>query len=531
MSPKFFRSLITAGSATLVLLAGGCGGDASDDAQATPDDKAGTSVSTKTAAPAQSQWSALRTLPLVPVSISNLPDGKVLLWSAEEKFAFGVEVGRTYSATFDPASGAVTERTVTETGHNMFCPGTTNLADGRLLVNGGISAANTSIFDPATNTWTRGPAMNIARGYQANTLLKDGGVLTLGGSWSGGTAGNRHGEVWTAAGGWQRKTGIPIDPFLSSDPSRAFGMDSHFMMLPAGNGKVFHAGPGINMHWIATEGNGRVSDAGPRGDDQFSISGTTVMYEQGKILKTGGGPGYDSVNANANSYVIDINGGVAVRKLAPMAYRRAFHNSVVLPNGQVLIVGGQTYAVGFSDNNSVLVPELFDPVTETFTTLPPIASPRNYHSVALLLPDARVVSAGGGLCGAGCAANHPDLQVLTPHYLLNENGTPATSAGHQHRAHHGALRPEHHGADQQRHRLLCTRAHVIDHAHRQQRPAQARPQLPRHRRQHLGRRHPEQPRLGAAGRLDAVCDERRRHAFGGEDRAHPAGRRAAVRGH
>jgi YVTN family beta-propeller protein len=376
------------------------------------------------AAPAAARWSSLTSLPLVPVSMANLPDGKVLLWSAEEKFSFGAATGRTYSATFDPATGTVTERTVTETGHNMFCPGTTNLADGRLLVNGGISSANTSIFNPATGTWSSGPAMSIPRGYQANTLLKDGSVLTLGGSWSGGV-GKKHGEVWSASGGWQRKSGIPIDPFLSVDSSRAFGMDSHFMMLPAGNGKVFHAGPGVNMHWIGTEGAGSVTPAGPRGDDEFSISGNTVMYESGKILKTGGGAGYDSVNANANSYVIDIANGVTVRKIAPMAYRRAFHNSVVLPNGQVVIIGGQTYAVGFSDNNSVLVPELFDPVSESFTTLPPIAAPRNYHSVALLLPDGRVLSAGGGLCGAGCAANHPDLQILTPHYLLKSDGTPA----------------------------------------------------------------------------------------------------------
>ena len=405
----------------LATLLAACGGGNDTDPAASSAERARAQA---IAAPSQSSWSPLVSLPLVPVSMANLPDGKVMMWSAEEKFSFGAATGRTYFATYDPASGAVTERTVTETGHNMFCPGTTNLADGRLLVNGGISSPNTSLYDPATGQWTTGPAMNIPRGYHANTLLKDGAVLTLGGSWSGGV-GNKHGEVWTAAGGWQRKSGIPIDPFLSPDPSRNFGGDSHFMMLPAGNGKVFHAGPGINMHWIGTEGNGSVVDAGPRGDDEFSVSGNTVMYEQGKILKTGGGPGYDSVNANANSYVIDINAGVTVRKLAPMAYRRAFHNSVVLPNGQVLIVGGQTYAVGFSDNNSVLVPELFDPTTETFTTLPPIASPRNYHSVAILLPDARVVSAGSGLCGAGCAANHPDLQVWTPHYLRNPDGSAA----------------------------------------------------------------------------------------------------------
>ena len=228
----------------------GCGESGSDAAGAGPQAGGVAEVGEKALDPTvvgRSRWSTLKTLPMVPVSASNLPDGKVLLWSADEKFSFGAPTGRTYSLVFDPAADTVTERTVSETDHNMFCPGTTNLADGRLLVNGGISSANTSIFNPATGAWTPGPAMNIARGYQANTLLRDGSVLTLGGSWSGGV-GNKHGEVWTAAGGWQRKTGIPIDPMLSVDASRNFGMDSHFMLLPAGNGKVFHAGPGVNMH-------------------------------------------------------------------------------------------------------------------------------------------------------------------------------------------------------------------------------------------------------------------------------------------
>ena len=189
---------------------------------------------------------------------------------------------------------------------------------------------------------------------------------------------------------------------------------------------MFYAGTGVNMHWIDTQGAGSVSPAGKRGDDEFSVSGNAVMYDTGRILKVGGSPGYDATNANANSYVIDINAGVSVRKLAPMAYRRAFHNSVVLPNGQVVIIGGQTYAVGFKDDNAVMVPELFDPVSETFTTLPAISVPRNYHSVALLLPDGRVMSAGGGLCGNGCAANHADMQILSPHYLFKTDGSAAT---------------------------------------------------------------------------------------------------------
>src|SRR5205823_3949282 len=127
----------------------------------------------------------------------------------------------------------------------------------------------------------------------------------------------------------------------------------------------------------------------------------------------------------ANAYVIELGATVVVRKIQPLAYHRAFQNAVVLPSGQVVVIGGATVAVGFSDSNSVLVPEIFDPTTETFTALPPLAVPRNYHSVALLLPDGRVLSTGGGLCGAECAANHANLQILSPPYLFNTDGTAA----------------------------------------------------------------------------------------------------------
>jgi galactose oxidase len=68
---------------------------------------------------------------------------------------------------------------------------------------------------------------------------------------------------------------------------------------------------------------------------------------------------------------------------------------------------------------------LWDPATETFTTMAAAAVPRTYHSVALLLPDGRVFTGGGGLCGTGCPANHFDGEMFTPPYLLNPDGTPA----------------------------------------------------------------------------------------------------------
>lgn len=56
----------------------------------------------------------------------------------------------------------------------------------------------------------------------------------------------------------------------------------------APNGKVFHAGPSVSMHWIDTAGGGSITAAFDRGDDTDSMNGNAVMYEIGKILKIGG---------------------------------------------------------------------------------------------------------------------------------------------------------------------------------------------------------------------------------------------------
>ena len=366
----------------------------------------------------------MRPLPLVPAAAANLPDGQVLLWSAEDRFRFNSAFGRTYFAYLDPVTGLATEQLVSETGHNMFCPGTTLLADGRLLINGGIDAAETTLYDPATSMFSRAARMNIPRGYNANTLLQDGSVLTLGGSWSG--YGDKNGEIWTPAGGWRTLPGVPVRPFLQTNGQ--WGNDSHMWLLTAGNGRVLHAGPQRDMAWIDPAGDGRIVPIGPRGDDTEALTGNTVMFEPERVLKIGGTAGADpELTASRSAHVIDLAAGPSVRRVASMNYARVFHNSVVLPNGQVVVVGGQTRMVLFSNDYAVLPAELFDPVTETFTVLPGISVPRNYHGVALLLPDGRVLSTGGGLCGVpDCGdINHPDYQLLSPPYLFDAAGRPA----------------------------------------------------------------------------------------------------------
>jgi galactose oxidase len=381
-----------------------------------------------------SLWSPKVNFTLVPAAAANLPDGRVLLWSAYGRLYFDAppgDPGKTYTAIYDPVTGEAIEQLITVTGHDMFCPGTTVLPDGRILVNGGSSSSKTSIFYPQSGIWSASNEMNIPRGYEGNTLLSTGEVLTLGGSWSGG-AGNKHAEVWLSGSGWRQLSNVPIDPFMGPDPKGVYRGDNHLWLTGVSGGWVFHAGPAVQMHWIDTNGAGAVVNAGPRGDDAYAMNGNAVVFDTGRILKLGGAPAYDNGKATDATYVIDIRGGpaapVSVRKTAPMAFPRALSNSVVLPNGQVVVLGGMNISRVFSDARPIYIPELWDPQTETFTRLAPMSTPRTYHSVALLLPDGRVFVGGGGLCTdnySGSCNNHPDAEILTPPYLLNGDGTPA----------------------------------------------------------------------------------------------------------
>lgn len=374
---------------------------------------------------AASSWTPLKTLTLVPAAAAHLPDGKMLFWSSHNRFDFNSSVGRTYTSVFDPVTMTATETLVTNTGHDMFCPGIANLPDGRIHVTGGNTSQQTSLYDPRTGSWSAGVSMNIARGYQGSVTLSNGSVLTYGGSWSGGIGG-KDGEVWTD-GGWRRVASLIAGPLLTEDVQGAYRSDNHGWFFATANGRVFHAGPSKTMHWIDTVGAGSITSAGLRGTSATdAMNGTAVMYDVGRILTVGGAPSYQDSPATSAANVIDIRSATAsVRTIAPMAFARALHSSVVLPNGQVVVIGGQGIARPFSEDQAVLRPELWDPRTETFTQLKAMAVARVYHSVALLLPDGRVLAGGGGLCGDGCAGNHPDVQILTPPYLLDPDGTTA----------------------------------------------------------------------------------------------------------
>jgi hypothetical protein len=102
---------------------------------------------------------------------------QVLTWSADQTLSFQVgRTGQTQTATFNPTTGAITTFTVTNTKHDMFCPGIATTGSGDIVVTGGDTAEKSTVYMQAKGTWVATVDMNVPRGYQGSTALANGQV-------------------------------------------------------------------------------------------------------------------------------------------------------------------------------------------------------------------------------------------------------------------------------------------------------------------------------------------------------------------
>ena len=104
-----------------------------------------------------------------------------------------------------------------------------------------------------------------------------------------------------------------------------------------------------------------------------------------------------------------------------MRERRLHANATLLPTGEVLVTGGiDAGALDLTtpDARGVREPEIYDPYADKWSVpKEPASEVRNYHSVALLMPDGRVWTAGSDHnAGGGLGARNLNTEIFAPWY-------------------------------------------------------------------------------------------------------------------
>jgi hypothetical protein len=371
-------------------------------------------------------WASPLFLSFIPIHVSVLPNGKVLMWGRDLTFKpSGEEVdvlGSTQTYIFDPPLNGFSAYPFNSTT-NMFCSGHSFLPDGRLLVAGGhkgddgLGEPHSNIFDYTTNTYTLGPQMNAGRWYPTTCALGNGEMLVTSGTNESGIPNPlpqvlQTNQIWRPLGGASENQ--PLYP----------------MLLLAPNSKVFMTGPNSLTRYLSTAGNGSWTNVADTGTGMRDY-GTAVMYDDGRILLAGGGGPTNSAQVmNLSGNFTDPADRYTVKWMPtnPMVNPRKQLNATLLPDGKVLVTGGTS--IGFSDpQGAVYAAELWDPSTGQWSTLASAARPRLYHSTAVLLPDGRVLTGGGGgLHPPNHSIDEKSLEIYSPPYLFKGARPSITSA-------------------------------------------------------------------------------------------------------
>jgi hypothetical protein len=396
------------------------------------------------------QWGPILKFPNAAIHTHVLPNGRVLMWGRRDRRTDSLDVHECTPFVWDPtdptdsadplkAKTASTPQPALANGTkvNLFCGGHAFLADGHLLVVGGHlfdgvgvdqAALYTDDSDNAAGKWTPSAIMGKGRWYPTATTLPDGGVLVLAGSFKPspqeGSRPNRDVQIWRN-GVWAQLAPLP-DDFIPDNYPR-----THVLS----DGRVYVSGP-LKETWLLTISNGGRWDRAnaPRlGQCDYAPA---VMYDVDKIIFIGGGG-----EPTARCETIDFSqpspqwDGARDENMK-MHFPRRQHNATLLPDGTVLVTGG-TRGAGFNNldpGRPVHTAELWDPIRRTWTELAAEDVNRCYHATAVLLPDATVLSAGGGEFKIpGDQPNHPrdthhDAQIFRPPYLFKGDRPEITAA-------------------------------------------------------------------------------------------------------
>lgn len=310
---------------------------------------------------------------------------------------------------------------VDDPDEKLFCSGHAFLSDGRLLVAGGGGGSPDNVnrawkFDPVAKTWTRTAGdMNHARWYPTVVTLAD------------------ERRVWVIGGHHSHETSEVYDEITDSftlvtgpDAERAFPQTYPGLHLLPG-GEIFYTrtgfgsagqGPGGGdpvpgtpyFRFTTSPTTGEWVEIVHQMEHQDRVRGMSVILLDPcdpavRVMIIGG----STMPASETAEIVNLsslNPTWDHPTLIPGSQSRTNVNAVLLPDGTVLVVGGTT------------TPDppcaLYDPATDTWSSMAKVQYRKQYHSVALLLPSGKVMATGGSNYGGGSNV----IEIFSPPYLF-----------------------------------------------------------------------------------------------------------------
>jgi hypothetical protein len=372
-------------------------------------------------------WSLGSSTSTVAIHATLLSNGRIFYF-AGSGYSPLHQNGPYEARVLDPNTGSETNVSVSE---DIFCVGNCQLANGNVLLCGGTRLYDVASnncngtfhgldacyeYDVSSGSLVKTATMPHGRWYPTCVTLADNRVFISSGADEYGGE-NRLVEVYNPS---SRSVSIVYDPasdYTYTPGVGEFNCEGAGSVTYGGSGRgvapvqawLYPRGHLMPNGWVGVSGQDIFARTWDPSNGQWRFAATTSMVrdyggsvllplenttsERGKILIFGGSSDASSP-ATASAEILDFNAGNStnpvVRGAGSMSSPRRFLISVLLPDGKVMVTGGSS----LMNENPVMTADLFDPVTERWSSLPSPSVPRVYHGVGLLLPDGRVWTAG-----------------------------------------------------------------------------------------------------------------------------------------
>lgn len=394
------------------------------------------------------------------INATLLHDGRVLLYGFPKG---GIDGDLIAATVWNPSTRATQS---VQGFRNNFCSGQTTLPDGRVVIAGGHVGSTMKdlvLFDPTNNQATRVAEMQAKRWYPTVAPLADGSVVILGGSrtvgWFSDAEVEATWQTYHPSRGLSANQPVP-KPFSPHFPpgQQAVDLYPYMALLPNGDMLIHSRNTTRFLHVPTGTWRTTMHRTVSRESRTYPFAGSFALLPlrpaddyRVRLLVSGGMGGNADLPigtkdqhsqltlAMASAELLDLGGTTpGWRSVADMKQARFMHNLVGLPDGTVFCVGGNVMGHADVGRGPTLLPELYDPAANTWTTLPACRVARGYHATALLLPDGRVMIAGkdGDVQTTGLQYAENRVEIYTPPYLTR-GARPSVALGQKQWSHGG----------------------------------------------------------------------------------------------